>query len=84
MQSFELMMRWLKRLAITLGGIVGLVLALVATLNLISVVRQQRIYSVPIATPAVVSDASAIDRGRHLVTAVSGCTDCHGSDLGAE
>lgn len=78
------MRRWVKRLGLAVGGLVGLVLLVVVVLCVISYVRQQRTYTLVIPPLLIPSDSAAVQRGRHLVTAVAFCTDCHGTDLGGK
>ena len=78
------MRRWVRRLGLALGGLVGLFLLLVVALCVISYVRQQRTYTLVIPRLAIPSDSATVERGRHLVTAVGFCTDCHATDLGGK
>jgi len=78
------MRRWLRRLGLAVGGLVGLSLLLVVALCVISYVRQQRVYTLMIPPLAVRTDSATLERGRHLVTAVGFCTDCHATDLGGK
>jgi mono/diheme cytochrome c family protein len=76
------MKRWIKRIAIALGALVGVALLAVIALNVVSVVRERRTYAVAVTPLAIASDAATIARGRHLATAVGGCVDCHDADFG--
>ena len=78
------MNRWLKRGLIGLGGIIGVALVVVIALNVVSLVREQRSYVVHVTTLPIPSDSATIERGRHLMTAIGGCTDCHATDLGGK
>lgn len=64
------------------GGIVVLVVVLLTFFNGISLSRQHRRYHIADPTLEIPNDSAAVNRGRHLVTAVAACTSCHGSDLG--
>jgi cytochrome c553 len=78
------MRRWIRRLGLAVGGLVGLVLLVVVVLCVMSYVRQQRTYALVIPPLAIPSDSAAVRRGQHLVTAVGFCTDCHATDLGGK
>lgn len=78
------MRRWVRRLGLAVGGLVGLFLLLVVAFCIISYVRQQRTYALVIPPLAIPSDSVMVQRGRHLVTAVGFCTDCHATDLGGK
>ncbi|MEP6692882.1 MAG: c-type cytochrome [Gemmatimonadaceae bacterium] len=75
-------MKWLRRIGIVLGTLVGLVLVAVAAVYAASSRRLTKAYAVtpePIAIPA---DSMSLARGRHLATTIGKCTDCHTADLG--
>jgi len=78
------MRRWVRRLGLAISGFVGAVLVLVAALWIISYVRQQRTYTIVIPPLAISADSATVERGRHLVTTVGFCTDCHDADLGGK
>ena len=78
------MRRWVRRLGLAVGGLVGLFLLLVVAFCIISYVRQQRTYTLVIPPLAIPTDSATLERGRHLVTAVGFCTDCHATDLGGK
>lgn len=45
----------------------------------------RRRVEVPVSAPIIVStDSQTVARGTHLVRAVAGCADCHGTDLGGD
>jgi mono/diheme cytochrome c family protein len=60
---------------------VGYALAYASTQN-----RLEKIYNIPIDKLALVipTDAASIERGKHLVTGIAQCLDCHGQDLGGK
>lgn len=62
--------------------IVGLLVIVVAVLNVISLARQHHRYRLPEIRLAVPTDSVSLRYGAHLVTAVAVCTSCHGADLG--
>lgn len=76
------MKRWLKRLSMGLGLVVGLAVVALAVFTAISVTRQRKTYAIPVERIPIPTDSGAIDRGQHLVNAVSACTSCHGDDMG--
>lgn len=73
------MKKVLKWVGIVLGG---LILLVVGTVYISSEVRLNRTYKIKKARLTVPADDLSIERGRHLVTAVAKCVDCHGEDLG--
>ena len=78
------MKKWAKRVGLGLAGLVGLVVAIVVSLNIVSVVRGGRTYPVAAETVPVPSDSATLARGKHLAEAVGKCQDCHGQDLGGQ
>lgn len=76
------MKTWLVRIGILIGAVVGVIAAAVVALNLMSMNRQGQVYQVEVRAVPVPSDSAALARGRHLVSAVGSCLDCHGPDLG--
>lgn len=78
------MRKVLKWIGIVLGGLVGLVILAVAVVYTIAVSRLNKSYDIQVQPITVVSDEAALERGRHLVEVVSGCTGCHGEDLGGK
>jgi cytochrome c553 len=73
--------RWPRRLGIAAGVLVTLVLLFVATVWGLAERRFRRSWEVEPAPVAVSSDSASLSRGRHLVSAVVGCADCHDTDL---
>lgn len=78
------MKKWIRRLAIGIGGLVAVVLLLVAVAYGVSTRKLNREWEVAGAALPVTRDPAQIARGRHLATAVSKCTECHGQDLGGK
>jgi len=78
------MKRWLVRILLILGSLIGLILVAVVALNLVSMSRQRRTYDIPTSSLVIPSDSASIARGEHLVRSVSVCMDCHGKDLGGQ
>jgi mono/diheme cytochrome c family protein len=62
--------------------LLGVGLAVVAAVYLISERKLQAVYPVPASRVGVPQDPAAAARGEHLVRAVGTCTLCHGEDLG--
>jgi len=76
------MKKWIRRLGIGIGGLLGVVLLAVAVAYGVSQRKLNREWEVAGAALKVTRDSAQIARGRHLATAVSKCTECHGADLG--
>jgi mono/diheme cytochrome c family protein len=66
--------------SIAVGLLAALALA-VGCIYGVSEYRMERRFPVDPRPLPVASGPAAVDRGRHLVTAVSQCTTCHGEDL---
>src|SRR4030095_6396014 len=65
----------------------GVVLALLgaATVAVASWRRIGRVHTVNVVVPrSIPSDTAALERGKHLATAMGSCTYCHGPDLGGQ
>ena len=77
-------MKWLKRIGIGVGALLGLIVLAIVGANVASAVRQRRVYTVTPSALTAPTDSASIERGRHLVSAVGKCTDCHGDDLGGK
>jgi mono/diheme cytochrome c family protein len=76
------MNRILRRTAIGVGALAGIVLLGAGAVYGVSEHRMHRTYAVsPRPLPAV-DPAVAVERGRHIATAIGKCGDCHGDDLG--
>ena len=72
----------LKYLAI---GVVSIVVLLLAVVYGVSEMKLRRSYDVkPTTALNVTRDPAQLERGRHLVTAVAKCTECHTADLGGQ
>lgn len=78
------MRKVLRVIGIVLGVLLGLVVVLAATVYFVSEAKFNKKYDVP--TPAITAstDPAVIERGRHLVTTVAVCVDCHTESLGGQ
>lgn len=70
-------MRVLRRVAVSVGVVLLLV---VASVYVLSQRRIERTYDVPVVSVRTGADAEVLERGRH-VAEIRGCMDCHGADL---
>ena len=71
------------RRGLQLAGLVAvLALGFAGWVFAASEARLERHYSVRDSELAAPAGVDALERGRHLVTAVAQCTTCHGEDLG--
>lgn len=78
------MKKWMKRTGIGVGSIVvALVLGVVAVYAA-SEVRFRRAHEIAVSPLRASADPAALERGRHLATAISKCVDCHNGDLGGK
>lgn len=76
------MKKWILRIALGLASIIVLFIAVVFG---VSEARVRKTYSVAAATGlSVTNDPAQVARGKHLVTAVAKCVDCHTEDLGGK
>jgi mono/diheme cytochrome c family protein len=75
------MREWIKWVFISMIGVVGFVAVALLILTLVALFRLNQRYEIGAETLVIPSDAAAIERGKHLVEAVSACTDCHGEQL---
>ena len=73
----------LKRTAVVLGSLAGLVLAGLAVVYAVSERNFNRRYDVQPAAVAVRANPQTIARGKHIAL-TRGCTDCHGDNLGGK
>lgn len=79
------MTRVLRWSGVALLGLAGLTAVAALTVYGLSARRLQRVYPVTIVLPrAIPAEAAAVDRGRHIATAMASCTLCHGPDLGGQ
>lgn len=78
------MRRILKWVGITLGGLVGLIVALVVILYIVSGSRLNTTFDIEPALVVVPTDMASIERGQHLLTTLGLCQVCHGENLEGE
>ena len=67
-----------------MGGLIGLLLLVFATVYIVSESKLNQTYAVAVDQVAVATAPDAVTRGKHLVESVGLCTDCHGDDLTGE
>lgn len=72
------MNRWVKRLGYAAGGLIALVLVLVAFVYISSELKFRKTYPLQGAPVPVPADSTSIARGRYLVAAITKCEQCHG------
>jgi mono/diheme cytochrome c family protein len=75
------MRKVLKWIGIAFGVLVGLVLVGLAGLYVLSDARLNQRFTMPAENVPVPTDPAEIEHGRHLVSAVFLCTQCHGQNL---
>ncbi|HEU4700560.1 MAG TPA: c-type cytochrome [Gemmatimonadales bacterium] len=78
------MARLVRRAALGLGLVVGLVVVALAGVYVTSNQRFARTWQVPASPVVAATDSAAVERGRHMVEAIGKCADCHGDDLGGK
>ena len=67
-----------------LGGLVALLVLVIAMLYIIGTSRINKVYDVEVAAIAIPSGPAAVERGRHLVESIGLCVECHGENLGGD
>jgi len=80
------MRKLLKWTGLSVGSLVLVVVLAVAVVYAASEVRFRRAYSEVAVSPlrAAQGNPAALERGRHLATAINKCVDCHGGDMGGK
>ena len=73
--------RALKYLLILIASLAALLVLAATFVNRNVEARLTKTYDVPIEPIEVPSDPAAIERGRHLVSTILFCQECHGEDL---
>lgn len=66
----------LKWIGFIVGGLVGLLVLVLAVLYFIGTAKVNKTYDVPVETISIPTDAAAVQRGEHLAT-IFICTRCH-------
>jgi mono/diheme cytochrome c family protein len=74
----------LRRIGMFLGALFALVLVLAGVVFLVSENRLSRKYEITPASIEISDDQASLERGEYLLTALTGCQDCHGHDLGGK
>jgi mono/diheme cytochrome c family protein len=78
-------MRRRRRIAlVTLAALAGAVLIGLLAVFALSESRLRRTYQVTVAPLAISADPQLLVRGRHLASAATHCTGCHGGDLAGQ
>lgn len=75
----HLLKRILKWTGITLGAVIGLLSAVLVAIYILSIVRLDHTYTVPVTELAIPTDAAALAEGQRQFS-TRGCVDCHGPD----
>lgn len=78
------MRKVLKWSGIALGGLLVVLLVAGAVLHFLGGKRLARRFDVRPAAILVPADDAAVERGRHLATAITLCHACHGDNLGGQ
>ena len=78
----RVLLKILKWVGIVLGGLLGLVVIAMVVVYFIAGSKLGETYDIQVAPVAIPTDEAAIERGRHLVTSVGLCTECHGDHSG--
>ncbi|MBL0173082.1 MAG: c-type cytochrome [Gemmatimonadaceae bacterium] len=76
------MSRWLRRIGVVLGSLIGVVAVFVGWAYYASSQKAAKVYDVALTPFTAVSDSLSIARGKHLVESITKCVVCHGPDLG--
>jgi hypothetical protein len=75
------MHRIFKGLGFILAGLVGLIALALLVVYFITQAQLDKTYNISIEPIPMPSDPTTLERGRHWVTTVGFCTDCHGDKL---
>ena len=71
----------MKKLLKLIGGLVGLIVILVAVIMVLGYSRFNKTYYINVSGITLPTDEASISRGEHLVQAVAHCGYCHGTDF---
>jgi mono/diheme cytochrome c family protein len=77
-------MIWLKRLGYLVLGVLGLLVAAIGGIYLLTSLRMSKRYEVAARPITARADSAAMARGKHLAVAIGKCVNCHGEDLGGQ
>ncbi len=67
-----------------LAGIVVICLMILSTIYVFATQKLNRPVEYADTSPPTLHDSTALARGKHIATAISSCTHCHGPDLGGQ
>lgn len=70
-----------KWLWIALAGVAVIPILVIGVLYMFVEIRLNTVYNLPDENIVIPVDQDSIERGRRLVTVLTGCTDCHGENL---
>ncbi|MEJ7813377.1 MAG: cytochrome c, partial [Gemmatimonadaceae bacterium] len=78
------MATWKRRIGITLGGLIGLIVLAIAGFYAVATFKLNREHQIGAAvTPPIPTDSAAIARG-HVFADLHGCTGCHAGNLAGQ
>ncbi len=75
------MKRTLKWVALTLGGLIGLIAIAVVVMYFVAGSRFDSTFQVSPAAVAIPADAASVERGRHIAQSYGICAECHGQNM---
>lgn len=78
------MSRWLRRLGLTVAGLLVVLLLFVAVAWGLTERRLRKQWTVQPKPLTITRDSANVTRGLHIATAISKCAECHGNDLGGK
>jgi len=73
---------WRRRILLALAALLGIAVLSAATVVGLTQRTLGRHYDISPAAIVIPTDSASLERGRHLATAITKCTECHGDDLG--
>lgn len=76
-----MMRKLIKSIGVVLGGLIGLLIVAIAVMIGISEIKLNQTYTAPEQSVQASTDPAIIARGQHIVTAITACGDCHGTNL---
>jgi len=77
----NIVVKWTLRIV---GGLVGLIGLTLAVVYVWSGIRMNKTYPLKHDRVMIASDSITLGRGKHLVTAINKCVDCHGENFGGK